>query len=120
MIGQQRLRQYHRLRLPRRRRGRAEGPRWPGRALARDAAAAAGHDSVCRPVAVFEALGRWYAKPGFRGCAVLNAAVEHHTSPAKLVAASHHLDRLAELPTAIAVWAGAADPAALGRVSKVG
>lgn len=79
-----------------------------------DAAAAAGDDPVRQLAAVFDALGRWYAEPGFRGCAIVNAAVQHHTGPARSVAA-RHLGRHLELLTAIAARAGAADPAALGR-----
>jgi AcrR family transcriptional regulator len=80
----------------------------------RDAAAAAGDDPARQLAAVFDALGRWYAEPGFRGCAIVNAAVQHHAGPARPVAATH-LGRHLDLLTAIAARAGAANPAMLGR-----
>jgi AcrR family transcriptional regulator len=79
-----------------------------------DAAAAAGEDPARQLAAVFDALGRWYAEPGFRGCAIVNAAAQHHTSPARSVA-EHHLGRHLDLLTGIAARAGAADPVMLGR-----
>jgi AcrR family transcriptional regulator len=79
-----------------------------------DAAAAAGDHPACQLAAVFDALGRWYAEPGFRGCAIVNAAVQHHAGPARSVAA-RHLGRHLELLTAIAARAGAADPVMLGQ-----
>jgi AcrR family transcriptional regulator len=79
-----------------------------------DAAAAAGDDPARQLAAVFDALGRWYAEPAFRGCAIVNAAVQHHARPARSVAA-RHLGRHLDLLTGIAARAGAADPAMLGR-----
>lgn len=80
----------------------------------RDAAGEAGDDPERQLAAVFGALGRWYAEPGFRGCAIVNAAVQHHGDPARGVA-GHHLARILDLLTDIAARAGAPDPAALGQ-----
>ncbi|HYN17051.1 MAG TPA: TetR/AcrR family transcriptional regulator, partial [Actinomycetes bacterium] len=63
---------------------------------------------------VFDALGRWYGEPTFRGCAIVNAATQHHRGPMRAFAA-RHLDRHLELLTGIAGRAGAADPPGLGR-----
>lgn len=79
-----------------------------------DAATTAGDDPARQLAAVFDALGRWYAEPAFRGCAIVNAAVQHHAGPARSVAA-RHLGRHLDLLTGIATRAGAADPAILGR-----
>ncbi|GAA0402112.1 TetR/AcrR family transcriptional regulator [Microbispora corallina] len=78
------------------------------------AAADAGDDPAAQLAAVFDALGRWFDEPGFRGCAIVNAATQHHTAPASTIAA-RHLGRYLDLLTSIATRAGAADPAALGR-----
>jgi AcrR family transcriptional regulator len=83
--------------------------RWLG-----DAVDAAGPDPAERLAAVFDALGTWYAEPGFRGCAIVNAATQHHNDPARAVA-SRHLGRYLDLLTDIATRAGAADPPRLGR-----
>jgi AcrR family transcriptional regulator len=80
----------------------------------REEAAAAGEDPADQLAAVFDALGRWYAEPGYRGCAIMNAAAQHHAGAPRAVAA-RHLDRHLELLTGIAARAGAADPGALGR-----
>jgi AcrR family transcriptional regulator len=81
----------------------------------RAAASAAGDQPAEQLAAVFDALGRWYAEPGFRGCAIVNAATQHHhAGPARAVAA-RHLERHLELLTGIAARAGAVDPTALGR-----
>lgn len=78
------------------------------------AAARAGDDPAEQLAAVFDALGGWHTEPGFRGCAIVNAATQHHTGTARAVAA-RHLGRHLELLTGIAERAGAADPHALGR-----
>ncbi|MGK5553462.1 TetR/AcrR family transcriptional regulator [Actinomadura kijaniata] len=83
--------------------------RWLARA-----AADAGDEPAAQLAAVFDALGRWYGEPGFRGCAIVNAATQRHTAPASAIA-TRHLGRQLDLLTAIAGRAGAADPAALGR-----
>jgi hypothetical protein len=79
-----------------------------------DAVAAAGADPADQLAAVFDALGRWYAEPEFRGCAMVNAAAQHHVEPVRALTA-RHMDRHLDLLTAIAARAGAADPDALGR-----
>jgi len=79
-----------------------------------DAARAAGTDPAARLVAVFDALGGWYAEPGFRGCAIVNAATQHHAEPAR-AAAARHLDGYLALLTDIATRAGARDPHGLAR-----
>jgi AcrR family transcriptional regulator len=80
----------------------------------RHAADATGDDPVDRLAAVFDALRRWYGETGFRGCAIVNAATQHHTGPASRIA-SRHLHRHLELLTGIAADAGVADSARLGR-----
>jgi AcrR family transcriptional regulator len=74
----------------------------------------AGDDAADQLVALFGALGRWYAEPGFRGCAIVNASAQQHGDPARSVVAVH-LNRHLDVCTRIAVRAGAADPALLGR-----
>ncbi|WP_214323869.1 TetR/AcrR family transcriptional regulator [Nonomuraea sediminis] len=78
------------------------------------AAEQAGPDPRARLAAVFDALGTWHAEPGFRGCAMLNAATQHHTDPERGLAA-RHLERRLALLTDIARSAGAADPESLAR-----
>lgn len=78
------------------------------------AAATAGDDPADQLAAVFDALGRWYAEPSFRGCAIVNAATQRHSAPAS-PAASRHLGRHLSLLREIAARAGAADPDALAR-----
>ncbi|MBB6348212.1 TetR/AcrR family transcriptional regulator [Nonomuraea muscovyensis] len=80
----------------------------------RAAVAAAGPDPATQVAAAFDALGRWYAEPGFRGCAIVNASVQRHDGHARELAA-RHLDRHLELLSGIAARAGAADPPALAR-----
>jgi AcrR family transcriptional regulator len=75
---------------------------------------AAGDDPAGQLGAVFDALGRWYAEPGFRGCAMVNAATQHHDEPVRTLTA-RHLTRYLDLLTRIAARAGAADPDALAR-----
>ncbi|MEV4656667.1 TetR/AcrR family transcriptional regulator [Micromonospora sp. NPDC049301] len=79
-----------------------------------DVARAAGPDPEAELGAIFDALGTWYAEPAFRGCAIVNAATQHHTDPARRVAV-RHLDRYLELLTDIAQRAGAGDPQMLAR-----
>lgn len=76
---------------------------------------AAAGDNPCHQLsAVFDALQQWYDDPVFRGCAMLNAAAQHHVEPVRAITA-RHLDRYLELLTGIAERAGAADPRLLGR-----
>jgi AcrR family transcriptional regulator len=79
-----------------------------------DAVAAAGDDPADQLGAVFDELGTWYSQPGFRGCAIVNAAAQRHAGPTGALAA-RHIGRHLELLTDIAARAGAADPDALGR-----
>lgn len=79
-----------------------------------DAAASAGDDPADQLSAVFDALEHWSEEPGFRGCAMLNAATQHHVDAVRAITA-RHLDRYLELLTDIAGRAGAADPQSLAR-----
>ena len=63
------------------------------------AAEASGPDKV---LALFDALGEWFAEPAFRGCALVNGAIEARgiESEARAIAAQHlerHLDLLRAL-----------------------
>lgn len=80
----------------------------------REAAEKAGDDPADQLAAVFDALGRWYAEPSFRGCAIVNAAAQHHAAPASLVVA-RHLSRHLGLLREIAGRAGGTDPDVLAR-----
>ncbi|WP_112134801.1 TetR/AcrR family transcriptional regulator [Glycomyces dulcitolivorans] len=79
-----------------------------------DDAVDAGADPTDQLAAVFDVLARWHAEPDFRGCAILNAATQHHAGPARAVAA-RLLDHRLDLLTGIAARSGASDPARLGR-----
>src|SRR5918997_5036311 len=80
----------------------------------RDAAREADASPADRLAAVFDALGEWFAEPEFRGCAVMNAAAQHHAEPV-LGVAGRHLEMLRTLLTSIAHDAGSHDPVTLGR-----
>jgi AcrR family transcriptional regulator len=79
-----------------------------------EAVAAAGDDPADQLAAVFDALGQWYGEPAFRGCAMVNAAAQHHDEGVRALTA-RHLNRYLDLLTGIAARAGATDPDALGR-----
>ncbi|WP_033279210.1 TetR/AcrR family transcriptional regulator [Streptomyces sp. NRRL F-525] len=79
-----------------------------------EAAEAAGPDPRAQLTALFDVLGGWYRQPGFRGCAIVNAATQRHAPPARTLA-DRHLARYGELLTGIAERAGAREPALLGR-----
>ncbi|WP_406315208.1 TetR/AcrR family transcriptional regulator [Streptosporangium sp. NBC_01639] len=79
-----------------------------------DAVAAAGDDPTDQLAAVFDALRQWYDEPVFRGCAMVNAAAQHHVEAVRAITA-RHLGRYLELLTGIATRAGAADPHVLAR-----
>ncbi|MEV6930610.1 TetR/AcrR family transcriptional regulator [Dactylosporangium sp. NPDC051485] len=79
-----------------------------------DAVAAAGSDPRNQLSAVFDALQRWYEEPAFRGCAMLNAAAQHHVAAVRAITA-RHLDRYLELLTGIAIRVNATDPHLLAR-----
>jgi AcrR family transcriptional regulator len=74
----------------------------------------AGDDPRDQLTAVFDALQQWYDDPVFRGCAMLNAAAQHHVQTVRDITA-RHLGRYLDLLTGIAGRAGAADPRLLGR-----
>ncbi|NJP23067.1 TetR family transcriptional regulator [Microbispora sp. SCL1-1] len=84
-----------------------------GRWLA-EAVAAAGDDPRDQLAAVFDTLGEWFEDPVFRGCAMVNAAAQHHDETVRAVT-TRHLGRYIDLLTGIAERAGAADPPLLGR-----
>ncbi|TWF79804.1 TetR family transcriptional regulator [Pseudonocardia hierapolitana] len=75
---------------------------------------AAGDDPAGQLGAVFDALGRWYRESAFRGCAMVNAAAQHHDEAVRALTA-RHLDRYLDLLTGIAARAGAPHPDTLGR-----
>ncbi|MGP3960584.1 TetR/AcrR family transcriptional regulator [Nonomuraea sp. 3N208] len=79
-----------------------------------EAVAAAGDDPHDQLASVFDALQRWYDRPAFRGCAMVNASAQHHDDAVRAIT-TRHLDRYVDLLTGIAARAGAADPGALGR-----
>jgi AcrR family transcriptional regulator len=78
------------------------------------AVAAAGGDPADQLAAVFDALGQWYLEPEFRGCAMVNAAAQHHDDQVRAIT-GRHLDRYLDLLAGIAARAGAANPDGLGR-----
>lgn len=77
-----------------------------------EAVTSAGTEPAAQLTALFAALGRWYAEPGFRGCAMINAATQHRDQVVSPITATH-LGRYLDLLTGIATRAQAADPAAL-------
>lgn len=79
-----------------------------------DVVADAGDDPRDQLTALFGALQEWYDDPVFRGCAMLNAAAQHHVEAVRAITA-RHLDRYLRLLTGIAERAGAARPEVLGR-----
>ncbi|MER7753250.1 TetR/AcrR family transcriptional regulator [Kitasatospora sp. NPDC097643] len=59
-------------------------------------------------LAVFDWLARWFAEPGFRGCAFVNSFGElGATSPAVAAAARHHKEEFAAYLACLAEAAGA-------------
>jgi AcrR family transcriptional regulator len=79
-----------------------------------EAAENAGETPADQLAAVFDALQQWYGEPDFRGCAMVNAAAQHH-DPAVRALTARHLDRYLELLTGIATRAGALEPEVVGR-----
>ncbi|TYB66051.1 TetR/AcrR family transcriptional regulator [Nonomuraea sp. PA05] len=75
---------------------------------------AAGADPAEQLGALFDALAEWHGEPAFRGCALLNAAAQHHDAP-ELDMAGRHLERRLGLLTSIAAGAGVAEPGELAR-----
>lgn len=66
-----------------------------------------------RVLAVFDALGEWFAEPGFSGCAFVNIAGELHADAATRSLAREHLVALRALLHEIATGVPDADPASL-------
>ncbi|TQS42470.1 TetR/AcrR family transcriptional regulator [Cryptosporangium phraense] len=79
-----------------------------------EAVAAAGPNPADQLTAAFHALQSWYDDPAFRGCAMVNAAAQHHDEAVGAITA-RHLERYLALLTNIAERAGAVNPAVLGR-----
>jgi AcrR family transcriptional regulator len=70
-------------------------------------------DPVLRLLAVFDAQGRMFAQPGFRGCAFISASAEAPAGGLVEHAADAYRDDIRALFTRLAGDAGAPDPAAL-------
>jgi AcrR family transcriptional regulator len=83
--------------------------RWLERLQAR-VAQARGRDRV---LAVFDALGDWFAEPGFSGCAFINVAGELHMNPAIRAIAREHKGALRKLLHSAAHDAAVAEPETL-------
>lgn len=66
-----------------------------------------------RVLAVFDALGEWFATPGFNGCAFINAAGELATGTTAREIARGHKRQLHALLRDLATDSGAAEPAQL-------
>jgi AcrR family transcriptional regulator len=79
-----------------------------------DAVTAAGDDPADQLTALFDALQGWYDEPAFRGCALVNAATQHHTEAVRTITA-RHLGRYLDLLTGIAGRAGATHPQQLAQ-----
>ncbi|MBD0670800.1 TetR/AcrR family transcriptional regulator [Streptomyces sp. CBMA156] len=59
-------------------------------------------------LAVFDWLGRWFAEPGFRGCAFVNSLGElGASSPAVVAAARHHKEQFGSYLAGLTEAAGA-------------
>ena len=80
--------------------------RWLDRLQAR-VAQLHGRDRV---LVIFDALGDWFAEPGFNGCAFINVAGELHTNPATRAIAREHKQSLRALIRQIACDAAVTDP----------
>jgi AcrR family transcriptional regulator len=63
-----------------------------------------------RVLTVFDALGDWFAGPGFNGCAFINAAGELHTNPAARAIAREHKQSVRALLQQAARDAAVTDP----------
>ncbi len=77
------------------------------------AAVEAADHGPARVFAVFDALGEWFAAPGFNGCAFINVAGELTDSRAARAVARDHKRTLRALLAGVAAQAGVADPAVL-------
>lgn len=72
-------------------------------------------DAGGRPLAVFDALGEWFASDDFRGCAFINAAAESQPGTAVHDRTVAHKAAVLEWVHDLAEAAGARDPRALAR-----
>lgn len=68
-----------------------------------------------RVLAVFDLLIGWFAEPGYRGCAVVNAVTDTRTDPATAAIARRHLSRYRALLEDRLRDIEADDPATLAR-----
>lgn len=84
--------------------------RWLAWLAGQLAQAAPGRDRV---LAVFDALGEWFAEPGFSGCAFVNVAGELHADAVSRAVAREHLVALRALLREVAADIPTADPAGL-------
>jgi AcrR family transcriptional regulator len=66
-----------------------------------------------RVLAVFDALGEWFAEPGYNGCAFINAAGELAASPTARAVARDHKLALRALLGDVAAQAGVGAPGVL-------
>lgn len=66
-----------------------------------------------RVLAVFDALGRWFAQPNYNGCAFINIAGELAPSPTARAIARDHKVALRALLLDVTAGAGVTDPATL-------
>jgi AcrR family transcriptional regulator len=85
---------------------RRRNRRWLDRLQAR-VAQLPGRDRV---LAIFDALGDWFAEPDFSGCAFINVAGELHTNPVARAIAREHKQSLRALIRQIARDAAVTDP----------
>ncbi|NEB77399.1 TetR/AcrR family transcriptional regulator [Streptomyces sp. SID14478] len=74
-----------------------------------DTVSSSGDSPADQLAALFRALQGWYDGPDFRGCALINAATQHHTDAVRAIV-GRHVDRYLELFVGIAERAGASDP----------
>ena len=68
-----------------------------------------------RVLSVFDLLMRWFAQPGYHGCAVINTIVDTRADPAIAAIARAHLTRYRELLAQRSREAGVPDPDATAR-----
>ncbi|MGH3611228.1 MAG: TetR/AcrR family transcriptional regulator [Pseudonocardia sp.] len=84
--------------------------RWLSWLADRTERAAPGRDRI---LAVFDALGEWFAEPGFNGCAFINVAGELHDSPAARAVARDHQVALRTMLRTIAAGTDTIGPESL-------
>jgi AcrR family transcriptional regulator len=88
-----------------------EGESW--RAWFFDVLDRAGPDPRTRLLAAFDALGEWFARADFHGCAFINAAVETRDANSVREFVLDHKRKVLERIEALATEAGCAEPAEL-------